>query len=171
MDPQNQATEPPTPQTSPPAQQQETKTTTPEESKQELKDAIKGSNQVLVTATTKLTLFPDTLVLDRAKLTVTKRSFVQTSEVMSIRIEDVLNVTASLGPFFGSIKVSSRVMNTEDPSFKIGRFTRDDALKIKHITQGYVIALQRDIDCSSLETDELISMLERLGRDEHPSSA
>lgn len=169
MNPQNQTVSPPTPQISPPATEQETKNTTPEESKQELRDAIKGSNQVLVTATTKLTLFPDTLVVDRAKLTVTKRSFVQVSEVMSIRIEDVLNVTATLGPFFGSIKVVSRVMNTESPSFTIGRFTRDDAMKIKHITQGYVIALQRDIDCSSLSTPELARMLERLGQDDHPS--
>jgi hypothetical protein len=156
------------PQVSPPAPQQETKNATPEESKQELRDAIKGSNQVLVSATTKLTLFPDTLTVDRAKLTVTKRSFVQVSEVMSIRIEDVLNVTATLGPIFGSVKIHTRVMNA-DNTYTIGRFTRPDALKIKHITQGYVIALQRNIDCSALKTKELAEMLERLGEDEHPS--
>jgi hypothetical protein len=157
-----------TPQVSPPAPQQEAKTSTPEESKQELQDAIKGSNQVLVRATTKLTMFPDALTLDRAKLSVTKRSFVQVSEVMSIRIEDVLNVTATLGPVFGSIKIMSRVMNADNET-KIGRFTRADALKIKHITQGYVIALQRGIDCNALQTKELASMLERLGEDDHPS--
>jgi hypothetical protein len=122
-----------------------------------------------VTATTKLTPFPDTLTVDRAMLTVTKRTFFQVAEVMSIRIEDVLNVTATLGPFFGSIKVVSRVMNTDSPAFKVGRFTRDEALKIKHITQGYIVALQRNIDCNALSTDELTRMLESLGENEHQS--
>jgi hypothetical protein len=156
------------PQVSPPVPQQETKTATPEESKQELQDAIKGSNQILVKATTKLTFFPDTLTLDRAKLSVTKRTFVQVSEVMSIRIEDILNVTASLGPMFGSVKIISRVMNADNVT-SVGRFSRVDALRVKHITQGYVIALQRGIDCNALQTRELAAMLERLGEDDHPS--
>src|SRR5258707_12767457 len=84
------------PQTSPPVQDAQHRTATPEESKQELRNAIKGSNQVLASATTALTFFPDTLTVDRAKLTLTKRTFFQTAEVMSIRIEDVLNVTAIL---------------------------------------------------------------------------
>jgi hypothetical protein len=160
--------QPQTPPASSPAPQQETKTATPEESKQELQDAIKGSNQILVKATTKMTLFPDTLALDRAKLSVTKRTFVQVSEVMSIRIEDILNVTATLGPVFGSVKIMSRVMNADNVT-RVGRFSRSDALRVKHITQGYVIALQRGIDCNALQTRELAAMLERLGEDDHPS--
>ncbi len=81
-----------------------------QETKQELKQAIHGSHEVLATATTvfPFTLFPDTVTLDRAKLNITKRSFVSTAEVMSIRIEDILNVTASVGPVFGSLHIVSR---------------------------------------------------------------
>lgn len=137
-------------------------------SKKELENAIKGSHQVLVSATTvfPLTLFPDTVTVDRAKLTITHRNFFKQAEVMSIRIEDVLNVTAQVGPMFGSVIITSRIFNVEKP-YKVNYFWRDDALKIKRITQGYIIALQKEIDCSSLKTSELSKMLDELGKDDH----
>lgn len=154
------------PQLSPPASDTGARTLTPQESKQELREAIKGSNQVLVTATTALSLFPDTLTVDRAKLTITKRTFFRTAEVMSMRIEDILNVTATVGPFLGTVKIVSRVMNSEQSS-TIGPFWRRDAVRAKRITQGYIIALQRGIDCSALGTRELADMLDKLGQDTH----
>jgi hypothetical protein len=161
--------QPEIPQASPPVVQPEIRSLTPEESKKELQQAIQGSNEILVTATTTLTLFPDTVTIDRAKLTVTKRTFFSTAEVMSIRVEDILNVTATVGPFFGSLKITSRVFNSEKP-YTVGRFWREDALRLKRITQGYVIALQRKIDCSKLPTDELAHMLDKLGEDDHPEA-
>jgi len=154
------------PQLSPPPSTDEERQATPEETREELKEAIKGSQQVLATATTTLTLFPDTVTIDRAKLTVTKRTFLQSAEVMSIRIEDILNVTATVGPFFGTIKVVSRVMNAEKP-YSVGRFTRANAIMLKRVIQGYVIALQRQIDCSALSTSELRKLLDKLGEDDH----
>jgi hypothetical protein len=134
----------------------------------ELENAVAGSHEVLCTATTlfPFTLFPDTFTLDRAKLTVTHRTFFGIAEVMSIRIEDILNVTASIGPILGSVKIVSRVFNVEKP-YVIDRFKRNDALRIKRITQGYIIALQREIDCSNLPTAELAAVLEKLGTDTH----
>jgi hypothetical protein len=154
------------PQVSPPVEEDRPKVSTPEESKQELREAIIGSSQVLATATTIVPLFPDTLTVDRAKVTVTKRQFFSTAEVMSMRIEDILNVTASVVPFFGSVKIVSRVMNEEKP-YVIGPFWRDDAIRLKRVLQGYVIALQRKIDCSALSAEELAIMLDKLGEDDH----
>lgn len=138
------------------------------EIRNELQQAIQGAHEVLCTATTlfPFTFFPDTITLDRAKLTITHRSFFGVAEVMSIRIEDILNVTASIGPILGSIKIVSRVFNVEKP-YVVDGFKRQDALLIKRVTQGYVIALQRKIDCSSLPIHELAAMLEQLGTDAH----
>lgn len=155
-------------QISPPVQKEETKAASPQESKQELNEAIKGSGQVLTQATTALMLFPDTLTLDRAKLTITRRAFFSSSEVMSIRVEDILNAMVTIGPIFGSIKIVSRVMNAEKP-YTINRFWRNDAVHLKRIIQGYVIALQRHIDCSALPTTELVTLLDKLGEDDHVS--
>lgn len=172
MEPQSdtqQQRQPPMPQNSPPPgamQDTQTQPLTREQARQELTQAIRGSNQVLASATTILAVFSDTVTVDRAKVTITKRVFWKTAEVMSIRIEDILNVTATVGPIFGSVKITSRVFNTEKP-YTINYFWRDDALKLKRITQGYVIALQRGIDCSALPTEELAQMLDSLGEDDH----
>jgi len=154
------------PQVSPPVQNEEPRTMTAQESRQELHQAIRGSNQILAYAKTVLTIFPDTMTVDRAKVTITKRNFYRMADVMSMRIEDVLNATCTVGPVFGTVTLVSRVMN-DSQTYTIGRFWRSDAKRLKRILQGYVIALQRKIDCSKLETRELSVMLERLGADNH----
>ncbi len=136
------------------------------EAKQALQQAIAGSNQVLASATTVLAFFPDTMTIDRTKITIIKRSFFRSANVMSIRIEDVLNATCTVGPFLGTVSVTSRVMNDEQIA-DIGKFWRADAKRMKRILQGYVIALQKNIDCSSLDPQELARMLEQLGADNH----
>jgi hypothetical protein len=134
-----------------------------------LKSAIKASNQVLVSAKTvfPFTLFPDTVTVDRAKISITKRQFFQMSEVTSLRLEDILNVTASVGPLLGSLSITNRVQGNMGETLVIEKLWRDDAQRIKRILQGYVIAVQKKIDCSSLSTKELVTMLDRLGRDDH----
>jgi hypothetical protein len=158
----------PLPQQSPPAPltAAQQKPLTADQARQELHQAIEGSGEVLATSTTVFSIFPDTLTIDRAKLTVTKRKFWMSAEVMSIRIEDVLNVTAALGPVFGSVSFTSRIFNNEKP-YVINRFWREDAMHMKRILQGYIIAMQRGIDCSALTTPELAHMLDQLGEDNH----
>jgi hypothetical protein len=160
---------PPVPQYSPPTADPSPRAMTAEESRNELRQAIQGSNQILYSAHTTLTLFPDTMIIDRAKVTVTKRTFYRMADVMSVRIEDVLNATCTVGPFLGTVSIVSRVMSDEQIT-TVGRFWRGDAIRMKRVLQGYVIALQRKIDCSQLQTRELAMMLEKLGADDHPNA-
>lgn len=157
------------PQISPPASEESQRNMSAKEAKEELQEAIRGSNEVLASASTLLTLFPDTMIVDRAKVTIIKRSFYRMAEIMSMRIEDVLNATSTVGPFFGTVSVTSRVLNDEQTS-TIGKFWRSDAKRLKRVIQGYVIALQREIDCTALQTNELSEMLEKLGADNHPNA-
>ncbi len=80
-----------------------------------------------------------------------------------------MNASCTVGPIFGTVAITSRVLNG-DQSYTIGRFWRSEAKRLKRVLQGYVIALQRQIDCSKLETRELAAMLERLGADNHQGS-
>jgi len=153
-------------QVSPPPARATAQKMTAEETRQELRQAIQGSNQILAQSTTVLALFPDTMTVDRAKVTITKRTFYRVAEVMSMRIEDILNATCTVGPVFGTVTIVSRVLN-DDQSYTVGRFWRSEAKRLKRVLQGYVIALQRQIDCSKLETRELAGLLERLGADNH----
>lgn len=132
---------------------------------QELVDTIGDAHDILVKATTvfPLTLFPDTITVDRTKITVTHRNFFKAGEVLSIAIEDVLNITAMVGPFFGKIQLATRFFDPNKP-YEVDHFWRDDALKIKRIVQGYLIARQKEIDTSALSTKELANTLDELGK-------
>ncbi len=132
----------------------------------DLKKIVTQSHEILMSANTvfPISLFPDTVTVDRTKVTITKRDFFWSADVMSIRIEDVLNVSASVGPLFGSLTVASRVMSTID-HFQINHFWRSDAIRLKHIIQGYVIAQHNNIDTAHLKKEELIETLLELGVD------
>lgn len=131
-----------------------------------LKKAVQQAHEVLARANTvfPVTLFPDTVLVDRTKVTIIRRNFFWSEDVMSIRIEDVLNVSASVGPLFGSLTIASRVMSTTD-HFQINHFWREDASHLKHIIQGYVIAQHNNIDTAHLSKSELIETLQELGHD------
>lgn len=134
-------------------------------------DMILRSNEVLVRATTvfPLTFFPDTVILDRTKLTVIRRNFFFSEDVMSIRIEDILNVSANIGPFFGSITIATRVMSTDD-HFTIYNFWREDVMHLKHMIHGYVIARHNNIPCDHLTLEQLTHTLQELGHEKHRRS-
>lgn len=132
----------------------------------DLEQVLVRSNQVLASAKSVFpwTLFPDTIILDRTKLTVIRRSFFMTEDVMSIRIEDILNVSATVGPIFGSITIATRVMSSTD-HFTLNHFLREDVMHLKHMIQGYVIARHNNIACDHLSYDELIHTLRELGHE------
>lgn len=142
------------------------KGTTAEQEQEQLMQVIEKSNEILAKATTvfPLSIFPDTIILDRTKLTVIKRNFFFSEQVMSIRIEDILNVSATVGPFFGSVTIATRVMSSDD-HFMIRNFTRSDAQHLKHMIQGYVIARHNNIACDHLTHDQLVDTLRELGHD------
>jgi len=131
-----------------------------------LKKMVKRSHQVLARARTvfPMQLFPDRIVIDRTKITITKRDFFWTSNVIGIRIEDILNVSCSVGPLFGSINIASRVMSSVD-HFSVNFLWRNDAIHLKDIIQGYMIAKHNKIDIAELSTRELVETLTELGHD------
>lgn len=132
----------------------------------DLKKMVKESSEVLASARTvfPMTLFPDSIIVDRSKITIVKRDFFWTSRVISIQIEDILNVESGVGPFFGSLNVASRVMSTVD-HFRIDYFWRSDAIFLKHLIQGYVIAKHNKIDTNQLTREEVVETLTELGSD------
>jgi hypothetical protein len=132
----------------------------------ELKKRVKQSHEVLAAARTvfPITLFPHDIIMDRTKITIIKRDFFWSSRVISVQIHDILNVSANIGPIFGSLTISSRVMNSVD-HFEVSFLWRGDAIHIKQMIQGYVIAKHSKIDTDHLSRDEIVDMLRDLGND------
>lgn len=130
-----------------------------------LREAIGNSQDMLMTATTvfPFTLFPDTVTIDREKITIAHRFFFRVAEVVSMRIEDILNVTADVGPVFGSISMLTRYFDPDKP-YIVNYLWRRDALKIKRILQGYVTAVKKEIDLSAFSAEELAVLLDEFGQ-------
>jgi len=122
------------------------------------------SHDILFKANTifPFTLFPDTVVVDREKVTFVSRYFFGTAKVTSIPIRDILSVEADIGPFFGSVHTSSRYFITVPHS--INWLWRHNAIQLQRLLQGYIIANEQEIDCADIEKGKLISMLNDLGQ-------
>jgi hypothetical protein len=139
-----------------------------DEDPERLLDITTSAHDILFEAHTTFpfTLFPDTITLDREKLTIANRSFFRVAKIISIAIADIVNVEADVGPFFGSIHVSSRNISVNPNSlpYSVNFLTRDAALRIHRLVQGYIIANQRDVDSSSIEKEQLIVLLNDLGQ-------
>jgi hypothetical protein len=132
-----------------------------------IQKVVQRSHEVLAGARTiplPINLFPDSIIVDRTKVTITRRTFFWTSQVITTRIEDILAVTSNLGPIFGSLLISTRVMNSTD-HYDVNYFWRKDAEYIKQIIQGYVIAQHNSIETKHLSREELVDTLLELGRD------
>lgn len=132
-----------------------------------IKQVVKQSHEILAAARTVIlpvNLFPDSILVDRTKVTITRRTFFWTSQVITTRIEDILSVTSNFGPIFGSLTISTRVMNSTD-HYEINYFWRKDAVYLKQLIQGYVIAQHNKIETGHMSASELVKTLLEIGQD------
>lgn len=136
------------------------------ENADKLKKVVKRSHEILGSANTvfPVTLFPDTIIVDRTKLSIIQRDFFWTSNTISFQIEDILNVSCGIGPMFGSLTIASRVMSTVD-HFRVNYLWRKDAIFLKHLIQGHVIAKQSKLETDHLTREEMVETLCELGMD------
>lgn len=136
------------------------------QSRQNLRRIVRQSQEIVAGANTvfPVTLFPDTIVIDRVKVTITRRTFFWSEEVTSVRIQDILDVSASIGPLFGSLTIAIRVVGAVN-YFQVNYFWRKDVMRLKRIIQGYVIAKRNKMDLAHLGARELRWTLEGLGQD------
>lgn len=136
--------------------------------KQELVKAVGSAHEILCHARSvfPFMLFPDEITIDREQVSITHRNFFKVGEVNSIRVADILNVEANVGPFFGSLQISTRFFTSEKQPYRMKWLSRDDAMRVKRILHGYLVAIKKNIDVSALSTEELAAMLDQLGQGE-----
>ena len=138
--------------------------TEPQDVHEKLIDITEKAQDVLFQADTifPFTLFPDTVTLDREKLTVATRVFFRTAKIVSVPISSISSAEIDVGPFFASLKMASKffVQNTYTVNF----LTRGDAQRLHHLLQGFMIAQEKDIDVTDIEKDDLLILLDDLGQ-------
>ena len=135
-----------------------------EKGPEELIDATEKSHEILFKANTvfPFNLFPDTVTLDREKVTFAERFFFRVARVTSIPVRDLLSVEADVGPFFGSVHTSSRFFITNPKS--VNFLWRSDAIRLQRLLQGYIIVHEQKIDTGSISNADLITLLNDLGK-------
>jgi hypothetical protein len=144
---------------------QDTPPTDEERQEQALEKAVGDAQDILIKAESvfPFVLFPDTVTVSRMKVTITRRSFFRVADVISLQIEDILNVEVDTGPFFGSLNIFTRTYGTEP--LRIAFLNRKSAINVKRILEGYIIAQKQDINTASIGKAELVMLLMRLGND------
>lgn len=129
-----------------------------------LVELTEKSQDILYEATTvfPFTLFPDTITLDREKLTIAKRYFWRTANITSTPVSEIMSCEASVGPFFGSLHLTFRFFT--DNQRTLSFLTRSDALEMQRLIHGYIIAHRREIDTTSVNKKRLVELLTDLGQ-------
>jgi hypothetical protein len=108
------------------------------------------------------TLFPDTITLDREKITIANRFFFRVARIVSSQIDDIQGLEADVGPFFGTVKITSKFFASNR---RMVRFLkRADAIELRRLIQGFIIAKQKGIDCSKIDKAHLLVMLHEIGK-------
>jgi len=137
---------------------------TPEEVHEKLIDITQKAQDVLFQADTvfPFTLFPDTVTLDREKLTIANREFFRVAKIITVPVTSMVSAEADVGPFFGSIHMTSKyfIDNTHHLNF----LKRSDAIELQRLLQGYIIAQEREVDVSEIDKDDLRILLHDLGQ-------
>jgi hypothetical protein len=107
------------------------------------------------------TLFPDTITLDREKLTVVERFFYRVAKVITVPISSMISAEANVGPFFGSVHMTSKYFI--DNTHTINFLWRHDAEEVHRMIQGFIIAQEKKIDVTEIDKDDLKVLLNDLG--------
>lgn len=127
-------------------------------------DALqKDSNDTLMTIRTvwPFLLFPDTVIIDRSKITIIHKTFFATEQINTVALADILNVDATHGPFFGTIKLHTRFFAKKP--LVIQFVTRREALRAKELIQGLCLCIQNNIDISAISKEDLLKKIEEIG--------
>jgi hypothetical protein len=144
----------------------------------ELAHTSAKSNDVLFKAESvfPFTLFPDTVIMDRDKITVIERSFYKTASTSTVRVEDILSSDVKVGPFFGSVQIVPRVFtyqmsqkqsHGEEPApASIKYLWKHDALKLNKLINAYLIARLKEIDTTNIPVKKLTELLMEIGKSE-----
>lgn len=135
----------------------------PGEIHEKLIDITEKAQDILFTADTvfPFTLFPDTITLDREKLTIAERFFFRVARVITVPITSMVSADAHVGPFFGSVHMTSKYFI--DNTHTVKYLWRDQAEEIQRLIQGFIIANEKGIDVSDIDKEDLCALLHDLG--------
>lgn len=132
--------------------------------KEKIVKLAKASNSILFKASTffPFTFFPDTIIIDKTKVTIVERLFFFNADIRSYSIEDILNVDIGIGLLFSTLKCETRYDNKK--VFVLRYLKKKDATFARKLIQGLIIAKREGIHLEELSKEEIMSYGEEIGK-------
>lgn len=139
---------------------------TQEDAVTKLEGVVEKSQNVLIksSAVFPFDFFPDSITIDRQKLTVVHRNFFNVKQTVCVQHSDIKNIQADIGPFFGSLTVTSEHFINNIQTIKF--LPKKEVLSIQQLIQGFIIAHNEGVDMADINDEKLVSLLNQLGRGE-----
>lgn len=107
-------------------------------------------------------LFPDEITVDLNQVNVVIKYFFWSERRQSILIKDIMDVLVDTIPFFASLKVIDS--GFKEQPIEINFLKRNDAIKIRRLIQGLMVAHKQEIDLSKIDSHDLPEKIEELGK-------
>ena len=132
---------------------------------QKLTSLAHGANDNLFVAKTvfPFVLFADTIKIDRQKITIVHNDFFWKSQTASTEIKNIMNITADVGPLFGSITITSKHFQNNTQTIRY--LKRSDVAIIQRLLQGFMIAQRAKINTDDIDKKQLLRLLNDLGQE------
>lgn len=125
--------------------------------------AGKADNVLLKVSTVfPFTFFVNDIIIDPYKVSVIFREFFWSEHIHSIMVKDILDVVVETSIFFATIKFVDQ--GYTENSVNITYLKKDDALKVRKVVQGLVIAHRQAVDLSVLSPGHIKDKSEELGK-------
>lgn len=131
---------------------------------QEISQLSEASQDILFQCSSvfPFTLFPDSISVDKKKVTIVYSLFFFSKSVFTILLEDIRTVKVDSGLFFGtlSIEVAGYEQNPQPLNF-LPKFS---AFKIRDIIMGLVAARREEIGIGKINKKELSIRAKKIGQ-------
>lgn len=123
-----------------------------------------ASDSILFKASTffPFTFFPNTIIIDKTKVTIIERLFFFHQNTTSYAIEDILNVEVDSSIFFSILTCLTRYDNKK--AFRLSYLKRGDATFAKKLLQGLIIAKREGVHIEELSKEEILTYGEVIGK-------
>ncbi len=131
--------------------------------KQKLQRLAHNSNRILYLCKTvfPFTLFPDFVTVDQTKVVIKKSTFFLSNNIVTVLIRDIRLVEVDTGPLFATFRLE--VAGFDYKVIKVPFLQKNDAIQLKKIVMGLIVAQQQNIDLKKISKRELIYQTRKIG--------
>ena len=132
-----------------------------EKNRQAVEDMVRNSNRILlkISSVFPFELFPTGIIAEDTRITIIHRQLFS-SQVHSVDIEDISNIFVDTSILFAKLTIVSNTFAENE--IIIDRLWKKDAILMRRIIEGLRMFINKDVDTTGYEVEELVNKLKEL---------